>query len=161
MNAKLSPLHPAHRLPGVPHVISDWLLFALLAAVGLLASSAHADSPLELTISNIENADGTLMVQIMDSETAFGGEAPAIASLILPARVGSVSATIDALPPGDYAIRVMHDVDGDGQLKTNMVGMPKEPWGMSNNAAGRFGPPKWEDARFTLPAEEPQTINLR
>ena len=53
------------------------------------------------------------------------------------------------------------DVDGDGELKTNMVGMPKEPWGISNNAAGRFGPPKWEDARFTLPATSPQAITLR
>lgn len=163
-------LFSSHRLPKVPHLISDWLLFSLLALVGFMASSAHAEATaaaepgttvLHLSIDNIRTDQGPVMVEILNSEAAFDGKAPAISSLILPAREGSISAVIDALPAGEYAIRVMHDVDSDGELKTNMVGMPKEPWGISNNAAGRFGPPKWEDARFTLPATSPQAIKLR
>ncbi|MFK7914163.1 MAG: DUF2141 domain-containing protein [Pseudomonadales bacterium] len=158
----------SHRLPRVPHVVSDWLLFGLLALMGFSASSAHAETgaaasnpELHLSIDNIRTDQGPIMIQVMNSEAAFNGKAAAIASLILPAREGSVSAVLNALPAGEYAIRVMHDVDGDGELKTNMVGMPKEPWGISNNAAGRFGPPQWEDARFTLPATSPQAIELR
>jgi uncharacterized protein (DUF2141 family) len=31
--------------------------------------------------------------------------------------------------------------------------MPKEGVGTSNNAKGRMGPPKYRDAKFTIPAE--------
>lgn len=157
------------RSPQLPAIVSDGLLFALLALVGLMASQAHAQDQadgapttgLAVTIDNITSVDGPLMIQILGSEAAFAGKAPASASLILPARIGSISLTLDALPPGQYAIRVMHDRDSDGELKTNLVGMPKEPWGISNNAAGNFGPPKWQDAAFTIPATAPQLITLR
>ena len=158
-----------HRLPRLPHCVSDWLLFTLLSLVGLLASNAHAngeaqttkEGALQLTIDNIRTDQGPIMIQIMNSEAVFNGNGAATASLMLPAREGSVHVVIDALPPGEYAVRVMHDVDGNGELKTNLVGIPKEPWGISNNATGRFGPPKWKDARFTLPATGQQTITLR
>jgi uncharacterized protein (DUF2141 family) len=43
----------------------------------------------------------------------------------------------------------MHDEDNDGELKTSMVGRPKEWWGVSSNVpAQRFGPPKYESATF-------------
>ncbi|NJN52817.1 MAG: DUF2141 domain-containing protein [Gammaproteobacteria bacterium] len=72
--------------------------------------------------------------------------------MILPARVGSVTFSTDALPAGEYAIRVMHDVNGNSKLDANFVGMPTEPFGFSNDAAGSFGPPKWDAAKFTLDA---------
>ncbi len=57
--------------------------------------------------------------------------------------------------PGAYAVSVMHDIDNDGELDTNMVGRPKEPWGVSNDApAERFGPPKFEAAKFKYSGKE-------
>ena len=41
-----------------------------------------------------------------------------------------------------------------------MVGMPKEPWGMSNNARGNFGPPKFEDARFELKGDTSLVVKV-
>jgi uncharacterized protein (DUF2141 family) len=50
---------------------------------------------------------------------------------------------------GAYAIAVVHDADENGELNTSFVGRPKEWWGVSNNApAHRFGPPKFEEAKF-------------
>jgi uncharacterized protein (DUF2141 family) len=65
-----------------------------------------------------------------------------------------------ALPAGTYALRVMHDRNGNQTLDSNLVGMPTEPWGFSNNAAGSFGPPGWDDARFELGDDQRQTITL-
>ena len=47
----------------------------------------------------------------------------------------------------------MHDENGNGELDANFVGIPKEPWGFSNNAKGKFGPPKWEDVQFSIGEE--------
>lgn len=131
-----------------------------------LATRAHAGPSdpghgvLTVIVEGIESATGIVGVQVLAGEAQFNGEGSA-ASALLPAREGTTSVTFGALPSGEYAVRVMHDVDSDGKLKTNMVGMPKEPWGISNNATGNFGPPKWEAARFELTGEVQQIIRLR
>ncbi len=51
--------------------------------------------------------------------------------------------------PGDYAVSVFHDENSNGKLDRNFMGMPKEGVGASNDAAGHFGPPKYDDARFS------------
>ena len=54
------------------------------------------------------------------------------------------------LPPGDYAVMVMHDENGNGKLDSNMIGMPVEGYGFSNNP-NVMRKPTFEEARFTLP----------
>ena len=54
----------------------------------------------------------------------------------------------------------MHDVNGNDALDSNIVGMPTEPYGFSNNAQGSFGPPAWQDARFALDGDLTQVIRL-
>ena len=50
---------------------------------------------------------------------------------------------------GDYAVSVFHDENSNGKIDRNFMGIPKEGVGASNDAKGRFGPPKFDDARFT------------
>ena len=35
-------------------------------------------------------------------------------------------------------------------LNRNLLGIPREPYGFSNNARGSFEPAKWEDAKFVV-----------
>ena len=133
------------------------------ALTGILLSGlwqpGHAET-LSLRIDNLPNASGTLMIQVLANEAQFKDETPAAAQLMLPAKAGSVRVSTDALPAGNYSIRVMHDVDGNGKLNTNMVGMPREPWGFSNNARGSFGPPKWQDTVFEVRGDTEHNIEL-
>lgn len=101
------------------------------------------------------------MVVILPGEAGFAGEQSPVAALRIPARAGSTTVALDSLPAGEYAIRVMQDLDANGELNTNLVGLPLEPWGISNDALGRFGPPRWEDARFAFPEVTTQVITLR
>ena len=55
---------------------------------------------------------------------------------------------------GEYAISVFHDRNANGKLDTGMFRIPKEPIGTSNDAKARFGPPKYDDARFMLDQPE-------
>jgi uncharacterized protein (DUF2141 family) len=72
---------------------------------------------------------------------------------IADALDGDLVRTELLLPLGDYALSVFYDQDGDGELKTNFIGMPKEPIALSNNAVAKFGPPKYSDAVFSLGAQ--------
>ncbi len=56
----------------------------------------------------------------------------------------------DDIDYGEYAVSVFHDENNDGKLNTNFLGIPKESVGVSKNVKGRFGPPKFEDAKFNL-----------
>jgi len=62
---------------------------------------------------------------------------------------------------GEYAVAVMHDEDKNGELNTSMVGRPQEGWGVSKNLpARRFGPPKYDDAKFKYAGGQ-MTIDIK
>ena len=51
--------------------------------------------------------------------------------------------------PGVYAVGMLHDENNNGKMDTDMLGIPKEGYGASNDARGSFGPPSVNDARFS------------
>jgi uncharacterized protein (DUF2141 family) len=132
-------------------------ILVIVLSCGLARANA---AELTVRIDNVPHGGGALMIAVVNSEAAFQDKAPAIASLILPATAPAVEFSTTALPAGTYALRVMHDRNGNQTLDSNLVGMPTEPWGFSNNAAGSFGPPGWDDARFELGDDQRQTITL-
>jgi uncharacterized protein (DUF2141 family) len=52
------------------------------------------------------------------------------------------------IAPGDYALAILHDENGNGKVDTNFIGIPKEGVGFSNNATGKMGPPSFDAVRF-------------
>lgn len=69
---------------------------------------------------------------------------------------------ISGLAPGRYGIMAFHDKNSDGRLNTLPIGLPTEPYGFSNNARGRFGPPNWRAASFEVRTTSVrQSIRLR
>lgn len=120
---------------------------------------AHAEAAkLTLTVTDIANHEGTLMIAVHDEEN-YDGQ-PVAASMV-PVSGGEVSTSFD-LEPGMYAIKMFHDVNDDGEMGTNPFGMPTEPFGFSNNAKGQFGPAKWEDAKFEVTdAGASQSVSLQ
>jgi uncharacterized protein (DUF2141 family) len=126
----------------------------------VLMTQSIAAETLTIQVDNVSFAEGSVMVQVLPGEAGFKGETPAAASLMQPAKLGSMTFIAPDISAGDYAIRVMHDVNGNGELDANFIGMPTEPWGMSNNARGNFGPPQWQDVKFTLQGDTTHIITL-
>ena len=48
----------------------------------------------------------------------------------------------------EVALTLYQDLDGDGRMGANIVGLPTEPWG-SSGTPGTFGP-SWETGRVKL-----------
>jgi len=66
------------------------------------------------------------------------------------------------IPFGDYAVVSYLDKDNNDVLTGNFLGMPKEPFGFSNNVRGKMGPPKWKDVLFNFSNTNQEiTINLK
>ncbi len=108
----------------------------------------NAQNKIEVEIINFDSDKGVAMVGLYNSESSFlekeyKGEKAAISGK-------KVVVSFTNIPDGFYAISVFHDEDENGELTTNFLGIPKEAYGASNNAPGRFGPPKWKDAKFEV-----------
>lgn len=52
------------------------------------------------------------------------------------------------IPPGTYALAVVHDENMNGKLDTNLLGIPKEGYGFSNDAKALLGAPTFSAASF-------------
>lgn len=138
------------------------ILGAVIALTALSpASGAHAQTQPTVTISvtGVEVLRGNILVALYD-EGSWGATAVALGRA--PANGETVTVEVRAPGVGRYAVRLFHDVDGDNELDANLLGIPTEPFGFSNDAPLRFGPPAFSDAAFDVSAGGArQSITLR
>lgn len=122
--------------------------FAAAGLAAMLTQTAQAES-LTVVISGVEETEGEIRLALFDSEEAFDNGGEPAQGRLAPATAEDVTVVIEDIPAGEYAIKLYHDADGNGELDRNMMGMPKERYGFSNNK-GRFGPPPWTEAVFEV-----------
>mgnify|MGYP005811290629 CR=1 FL=1 len=127
---------------------------ALIAASLLIGSNALAgegDPNLRVIVTNVQ-AKGDVHVWVYDKKDDWLSDRYRTQKIIdVPEELDGDRVTLELLlPDGEYALSVYQDVNGNGQLERNFVGIPKEPGGLSNNVRPRFGPPKYKDAAFTV-----------
>lgn len=136
---------------------------AALAVLGFASQAANAQTlpgaTVQVSVTNISAQQGFIMVALYDE--ANWGHTPAARARV-PVTGGAVAFNLGAPAPGRYAIRMFHDVDSDGAMDTNIIGIPTEPIGFSNNAPLQFGPPSFAAAAFDVSASGAvQSIALR
>ena len=130
---------------------------ACAALICLAAVPAGSDEPLgriTLVATDVPSEAGQVLVSLHDSAADYASEVSAFRIARVPIVAGQAVVAFDALPHGDYAIKIFHDANGNEKLDTNFMGVPTEAYGFSNDARGRFGPPSFEAARFRLEAAE-------
>ena len=62
---------------------------------------------------------------------------------------GKTTITFKEVAGGEYAIVCYHDKNSNDKMDFQPNGMPLEAYGASNNVMN-FGPPKFDDAKFTV-----------
>ena len=112
-----------------------------------------ATAQLTVEIPNLESPTGYLFLAVYDSENTFMNAEAAVKREIIPINGPEFAYVIPDLPPGEYAIAVFHDSNGNKKLDKNFLGIPKEGYGFSNDARGRFGPPSFKAASFLVYTE--------
>lgn len=120
-------------------------LLALLAP--LAATAAPGGATIDLEVAGIAAPEGRLMVALYPSAERYRRDASE--SRMLEPRAGTMRLRFDGLAPGEYAIAVFHDRNGNGRLDTNLMGIPTEPAAFSGSGAA-FGAPSWPQASFRV-----------
>jgi uncharacterized protein (DUF2141 family) len=121
---------------------------------------AQAPGPLSITISNIYPVEGDLYIAIYDNDEDYMEIEQAAFQKIAIVQGATQTIVISEVPEGEYAVSVFHDLNGNGELDTNAIGIPGEPYGFSNDARGRFGPPKFKYTKFAFPGIQEISIKL-
>lgn len=108
----------------------------------------------ELTIilQGFENNEGMAMIALSNFQEDYEKEGPPFRGNETEIIEKTASWTINELPFGEYAVKVFHDENDDGEMGKNFLGIPNESYGFSNDARGSFGPASWEDAKFLFNA---------
>lgn len=78
----------------------------------------------------------------------------------VPASKGDVTITLKDLPPGKYALTVMHDQNSDGKLQRNLFGVPQEGVGVTGKPLGNRSP-KFAESLIEVSQNETREITLK
>ena len=133
--------------------------FLAAAVIALTSTALFAQAKLEVTVKNIKDAKGTIRVGLFTRENDFLKNAAE--GKVVKASGKEVTVVFENLKPGDYALSVIHDENENGELDSNMIGIPKEGFAFGNNAMGTFGPPSFDKAKITLTKSNKQIVDLK
>jgi len=123
------------------------MLAASLAAAGAAPADANR---LTVRVTGLRSEQGRVAIAIFDSSGAFESRANPLRSALLGVQGSACEWVVEHLPDGEYAVMLYHDTNDNGRLDKKAFGMPKEPYGFSNNARSPLGPPPFEAARFEV-----------
>jgi uncharacterized protein (DUF2141 family) len=129
--------------------------------VALISTSAFPQTSLEVNIRNVKDTKGTVRVGLFMNEKEFLKRADF--GKVIKAQKGEVTVVFENLLPGDYAISVIHDANENGEIDSNLFGIPTEGFGFGNNAMGTFGPPSFDKAKVAVEknGKESHAIDLK
>jgi uncharacterized protein (DUF2141 family) len=130
------------------------LLFWLVISLVWLPSNGFAQKEctfINVKIQNIGNNRGVIACAIFESEEGFPSKFVKFASKTMLTQIKGKDAVFEFsdIKPGKYAIAVIHDENRNGELDTNMFGIPKEGYGFSSGAKVTMSAPSFSDAIFS------------
>lgn len=141
------------------------LRFSILM-LGVLPALAFAQSPcpgIHVKILDIRNSTGAVACALFESSEGFPTEYLLSATNIMIIKIRDKQARCDFedIPPGTYALSVVHDENMNGKLDMNWLRIPKEGYGFSNDAKPSLGAPSFEAASFAYDGQNLElTISL-
>ena len=109
----------------------------------LLLSLAEA-ADLTVTIVGLRSTEGVVRLSVYNRAETFLEDNGRIARHRENVAANPMQVTFDRTVPGTYAISVVHDENDDGKLNRNILGLPLEGYGFSNDAPVVLGPPSFE-----------------
>ena len=128
-------------------------LLSVLSSTMAQEGAAETGARLGVSVRDVRNDTGHLRLGVFDRDDGFPrSREGAILWRSIPAATESPTFEL-TLPPGKYAIVILHDENGNKRHDRNWLGVPVEGYGVSNNPKPKLRAATYEEAVFTLPEE--------
>lgn len=109
-----------------------------------------SQNTLTIMVEDVESSDGYIAVGVYTDKNTFLKEGEAFAGVFAQAEEGVTRIELADLPNDEYAICIFHDENGNKEMDTNFIGIPKEPLGFSIGKLKAFGPPSFKECSFEM-----------
>ena len=139
------------------------LAITLAIIVSSISFAQVIPGTIRVYVLGVRNSYGDVKCELFNSDDGFPMDtSKAVKTTSGQIHNGQAVCNFTKVLPGDfYAVAVYHDENGNGQLDTNFLGIPKEGVGASNDASSTFGPPKYDDAKFKYSGGiQPVTVHI-
>jgi uncharacterized protein (DUF2141 family) len=132
--------------------MKTFLIFTCsLIFLHFLIPEVEQTGTIEVSVTNIEKSEGKIRAVLFRGEEGFPQERQkAFRNTSVTARQNKTILIFEDVPYGKYAISLLHDENGNGEMDTNIFGYPQEGYGVSNNNTSGLRIPTFENARFEL-----------
>ena len=133
-----------------------------LGLLVLLLFPLFATAQLELSIyvEGVKTNSGYINVAVYNQADGFLQHDKVYKSGHTRAVKGVTHIFIDNLPEGEYALAVFHDENGNNELDTNWLGIPREAYGFSKGKVKLLGPPSFFECAMQISADSEIRIIL-
>lgn len=142
-------------------VMKKSIIFVIIFifAASMLVESTDDLCTLTLKILNNKHCK-PIYIAIYDNHKSFLNPKKAKYAYVVDSNKEDIY-IIENISPGDYAVAIFQDINGNGKIDTFFFGIPKEPYGFSNNARKLMGPPSFKDCKFQIANDTRIEIKLR
>jgi uncharacterized protein (DUF2141 family) len=113
----------------------------------LATSTLNAQHKLTIVTDGMEQTTGTLYVAVYDADNFMK---KSVYGTLAKVDKEEITVVLEGVAPGEYAVSIFHDENDNGKLDRSTYGIPVEKTGSSNNAKGTYGPPTFDDCKFTV-----------
>jgi uncharacterized protein (DUF2141 family) len=144
----------ANRFLFVKQLITSLFLFIFFVC-------GSQTTTVELDVKGISELNGNLMIAVYSNSSNFPNFGQGEINLTEQVDAFSMRISVPHLKLGEsYAIAVFHDVNLSKSLDKNLMGMPVEKYGFSNDVRGMLGPPNFNEAKFEIVKDQRISITI-
>lgn len=140
-------------------VISSFLLLLIITS---FSNQADKTFSLTVTVEKLRNSKGIVQFALYNKDGSIPDERFTKCYKILKATIvnGSSTITFRDIPPGKYAVNILHDENMNGKIDKGFI-LPIEGIGFSNfETIGMSNKPTFAKASFDLNTDKSITITI-
>ena len=139
---------------------------SLLSLILLSTFSFHqpVSGDLIINLENIRSSEGMIWLALYDSkENLFVKDKSILKGIRVDETgdlTGNLTITMDKVLFGTYALAIYHDIDNDGELDQNLLGIPTEPYAFARKPKSKWRAPRYKELTFDF-SETNQEITTK
>jgi uncharacterized protein (DUF2141 family) len=126
-----------------------------------LANAGKTAKPLTVVIDNLASDTAPVEISIYSPQNKFPSPKDQLKVFRFKPTAGmTLTAQLPGITYGEYAIATYQDMDGDGKIGKNLIGIPTDPYGFSKNYHPKIKAPAFKDCSFNYD-EASNTVNIK
>jgi uncharacterized protein (DUF2141 family) len=133
--------------------LTNFLIATLLTVSFTKVAYAEETTSLTVVVNGITNKTGEICMRVYNAEKGFPfNNKSEVKSRCTKITGSSMTQVFSGLKPGNYAVAVIDDQNGDHKLNKDFFGIPQEGFGISRNpiVSVTTGTPTFEKSSFKL-----------